>query len=253
VNRKRASCILGLVALAGAACSGGQSGASGASERMTVLAAASLTEAFTELGQTFEAGHPGLEVAFSFGASSTLAQQAVEGAPADVLATADEASMQKAVDDGAASGPRVFARNRLAILVGQGNPKAIAGLADLAQPGVVLVMCAPQVPCGRFGAQALVKAGVRAEPKSLEENVKGVVAKVTLGEADAGIVYASDARSAAARSDAVDIPDDHNVVASYPIARLQQATNTDAARAFVELVVSREGQATLARYGFRPA
>lgn len=220
---------------------------------LTVLAAASLTEAFTELGEAFQTEHPEVKVNFSFGASSTLAQQANEGAPADLLATADEANMQKVVDAGTAAGPKVFARNRLAILVGKGNPKAVAGLADLARPDVVLVLCAPEVPCGRFGAQALATAGVTAGPKSLEENVKGVVSKVTLGEADAAIVYVTDARFAAAQADSVEIPEAGNVVATYPIAALEQSGNALAASAFMAFVLSAEGQATLAKYGFLPA
>jgi molybdate transport system substrate-binding protein len=220
---------------------------------VTVLAAASLTEAFTELGRTFETDHPGVKVTFSFGASSTLAQQALDGAPADLLATADEANLARVVDAGGASDPRVFARNRLSILVGKGNPKGIATLADLADPGVVVVLCAPEVPCGKFGAQVLQKADVTVTPKSLEENVKGVVSKVTLGEADAGLVYVTDARAAGDKAEGVSIPDEQNVIAVYPIGRLKQAGNAEAVLAFRNFVLSPAGQATLAGYGFLPA
>lgn len=220
---------------------------------VAVLAAASLTEAFTELGKTFESDHPGVKVTFSFGASSTLAQQALDGAPADLLATADEANLQKVVDGAAASDPRVFARNRMSILVGKGNPKGITTLADLAKPGVLLVLCAPEVPCGKFGAQVLQKAGVTATPKSLEENVKGVVSKVTLGEADAGLVYVTDVEAAGDKADGVGIPDQQNVIAVYPMGLLKQAANAEAARPFRNFVLSPAGQATLTGYGFLPA
>jgi molybdate transport system substrate-binding protein len=220
---------------------------------VTVLAASSLTEVFTELGKTFESDHPGVKVTFSFGASTTLAQQALDGAPADLLATADEANLQKVVDGGAASDPRVFARNRVSILVGKGNPKGIATLADLAKPGVVVVLCAPEVPCGKFGTQVLQKAGVAVTPKSLEENVKGVVSKVTLGEADAGLVYVTDARAAGEKAQGVSIPDEQNVIAVYPIGVLKQTGNTEAALAFRRFVLSPAGQATLTGYGFLPA
>ncbi len=223
------------------------------SGKVTVLAAASLTEAFTDLGRAFETANPGVKVTFSFGASSTLAQQAMDGAPADLLATADQANLQKVVDGGGAFDPRVFARNRLAILVGKGNPKGIATLADLARPGVTVVLCAPEVPCGKFGAQILQKAGVAVTPKSLEENVKGVVAKVSLGEADAGLTYVTDAKAAAEKAEGVPIPDEQNVIAVYPMGLLQQAGNKDAALAFRRFVLSPAGQATLTGYGFLPA
>jgi molybdate transport system substrate-binding protein len=220
---------------------------------VTVLAASSLTEAFTELGKAFESDHPGVKVIFSFGASSTLAQQALDGAPADLLATADEANLQKVIDGSVASDPRVFARNRLSILVAKGNPEGIATLADLGRSGVLLVLCAPEVPCGKFGAQALRKAGVTATPKSLEENVKGVVSKVTLGEADAGLVYVTDAKAAGDKADGVGIPEEQNVIAAYPMGLLKQTANADAARVFRNFVLSPAGQATLAGYGFLPA
>lgn len=218
---------------------------------ITVLAAASLTEAFTELGEAFEGQHPEARLTFSFGASSMLATQANEGATADVLATADEASLERVVEAGNASGPRVFARNRLALLVAPGNPKGIRALADLTQ--VSFVVCALEVPCGRFAAQALAKAGVTAKPSSYEENVKGVVAKVTLGEADAGIVYVTDVEAAGSKADGIDIPEEHNVVAAYPIAVLEQSGRPEVARAFVDFVLSPAGQQVLARHGFLSA
>jgi molybdate transport system substrate-binding protein len=220
---------------------------------ITVLAAASLTDAFTQLGQAFEAARPGTKVVFSFGASSALATQANEGAPADLMASADEANLEKVVDAGNASMPSVFARNRLAILVARGNPKGIRALPDLARPGVDFVLCAPEVPCGKFGAQALGKAGVTAPPRSYEENVKAVVTKVTLGEADAGIVYVTDVKGAGGRAEGVDIPDAQNVVAVYPMAVLRQSGRPELARAFLDYVLSPAGQQVLARHGFLPA
>ncbi len=254
-----------LLLVAGAGC-GGSGGSPGAGTRpkaappatappatITVLAAASLTDAFTELGHAFEAVRPGTKVTFSFGASSALATQANEGAPADLMASADEANLQKVVDAGNASDPKIFARNRLAILVAKGNPKGIRTLSDLARPGVDFVLCAPEVPCGKFGAQALAKAGVTAKPRSYEENVKSVVTKVTLGEADAGIVYVTDVKAAGARAEGVDIPEAQNLIAVYPMAVLRQSGQLQLARAFLAFVLSPAGQQLLARYGFLPA
>jgi len=220
---------------------------------ITVLAAASLTDSFNEIGTAFTAANPGSHVKFSYDASSTLATQANSGAPADVFASADDANMKKVTDPGNASNPRTFARNKLAIIVAKGNPKGITKLADFNQANIIYVLCAPGIPCGTYGKQAIDKAGVTRAPKSLETNVKGVVTKVTSGQADAGIVYVTDAKAAAANSAEVDIPDDLNVVATYPIAVLKQAAHADVARAFVDFVLSSPGQAILARYGFLAA
>jgi molybdate transport system substrate-binding protein len=236
------------------ACGGGDDSPAGPggglSGSVTVLAAASLTESFTEIGRRFEAANPGVDVTFSFDASSTLVQQVKAGAPADVLATADEATMQQAVEAGTVVSPAVFARNRLAIIVARGNPKGIRSLSDLARPGLIVVLCAPDVPCGRFGSQVLDRAGVRAEPKSLEPNVKGVASKVVLGEADAGIVYSTDVKAAGDKTEGVDIPIAQNVVASYPIATLRSPRNRTAAEAFAAFVRSADGQSVLTGAGF---
>ena len=218
---------------------------------LNVFSAASLTEAFTEMGKSFEAKNPGVDVTFNFGASNALVEQVNQGAPADVLATADEANMAKASAAGNVANQKVFVRNRLAIMVAKGNPKKLQALADLAKPGVVFVMCAPAVPCGRFGGEALSKAGVRAQPKSQEESVKGVVSKVTFGEADAGIVYVSDIKAAGDKAEGLVIPDQHNVIATYPIASLTKAKSPQLAQAWIDFVLSEEGQATLVRYGFQ--
>jgi len=220
---------------------------------LTVLAAASLTDSFNELGKAFEAAHPGTRVTFSYDASSTLATQADNGAPADLFASADQTNMKKVTDAGNAGDPKVFAHNKLAILVKKGNPKKILSLADFARPGVTFVLCAAEVPCGKYGAQALSKAAVKAQPKSLEANVKAVVTKVTSGEVDAGIGYVTDARAAAAGADGVTIDDRYNVVADYPMAVLKQSKNQNLAFAFLDYVLGPSAQSILAKYGFGPA
>ncbi|HSH61490.1 MAG TPA: molybdate ABC transporter substrate-binding protein [Acidimicrobiales bacterium] len=235
------------------ACTGSE--AASKARTVKVSAAASLTEAFTELAEEYQAAHPGLRIETSFGASSALAQQVNVGAPVDVLATADEVSMKRVTDAGSASAPEIFARNRLALLVGRGNPKAITGLADLARPGVVFLACAPEVPCGRLAAAALEKAGVKARPASLEENVKGVVSKVTVGEADAGIVYATDVKAAGDRALGmeIDFAGDPALAAVYQIAVTSQAGNVEAARDWVDFVLSERGRQALTRFGFLPS
>jgi molybdate transport system substrate-binding protein len=217
---------------------------------LTVLAAASLTESFNEIGKAFETLHPGTKVTFSYDASSALATQADNGAPADLFASADAANMKKVTDAGNAKDPKVFAHNRLALLVKKGNPKKIGSLKDLDKAAVTFVLCAVEVPCGKYGAQALAKAGVKAQPKSLEQNVKAVVTKVTTGQVDAGIGYVTDAKAAAAQADAVGIPDELNVVAEYPIAVLKQSANANLAYAFLDYVLGPDAQAILARFGF---
>jgi molybdate transport system substrate-binding protein len=219
---------------------------------LRVFAAASLTEAFTELATRFEAAHRDVDVQLTFAGSSALAQQLVDGAPADVFTSADEANLAKVVDAGRAGTPVVVARNRLAILVERDNPKGIAGLADLTDPGVVVVLCAPEVPCGRFAAAALAKAGVDLHPASLEQDVKAVVAKVTLGEADAGIVYATDVRAAGDRAEGIPLAgaDDPALEAVYPMATLTDAGNPKAAAAWTAFVRSPAGRAVLTSRGF---
>lgn len=220
----------------------------GLTGKLTVLAAASLSESFRELGTAFEAQHPATRITFNFDSSSALATQANNGAPADLFASADQANMKKVTDAGNAADPKVFAHNRLAIIVAKGNPKNVTGLADLGK--VTFVVCAVEVPCGKYGAEALSKAGVTAKPKSYETNVKGVVTKVTSGEVDAGIGYVTDAKAAAASAEGVDIPDGYNVAAEYPIAVLEQSPNAGLARAFLDYVLGADAQGVLARYGF---
>lgn len=253
-----ATVVVGLVV---AGCAGSRSSSASrtsphppeATGRLTVLAAASLTDAFTEIGARFEKANPRVKVTFGFGASSSLATQVNQGAPGDVFASADAPNMDKLLGPGgagAASPPVTFARNSLQIVVGRGNPKRIASLADLARPGVVYVAAAPSVPIGGYAQQVLAKAAVAPVPKSLEADVKAVVTKVALGEADAGIVYTTDVRAAGDKVQGVAIPDELNVVARYPIAVLRSVKNPVAADAFVAFVRGSEGQAVLASYGF---
>jgi molybdate transport system substrate-binding protein len=245
--------VLGLTAasfaLVLASCGG--DGASSAGDPVTVFAAASLKDAFSELGEAFEASDQGVEVTFNFAASSALVTQVIEGAPVDVFASADLANMAKLTDAGAsASEPVVFTTNRPEIIVAPGNPLGISELGDLGDPDLIVVVCAPEVPCGRYAQQILLDAGVSVTPRSLEENVKGVVTKVTLGEADAGIVYATDVAAAGAAADGVEIPPELNVVAEYPIVLTAASPNPEGAQAFVDFVLSDQGQAILASFGF---
>src|SRR6266850_4079433 len=218
---------------------------------VTVFAAASLTDAFNKAGDEFAKTNVRVRFIFNFGSSSTLATQITNGAPADVFASADEADMQKAVDakltDGA---PALFAGNRLAIVVAAGNPKQVASLADLARPGLVVVLAAPTVPAGRYALDSLAKAGVKVTPASQELDVRSVLNKVALGEADAGIVYLTDVLSAGARVGSIAIPEEQQVVARYPIAVIKGAQNTELARAFLDYLLSDEGQRLLAGFGF---
>ena len=219
-------------------------------ETATVFAAASLTESFTALGQAFTARHPTRHARFSFAASSALATQLEQGAPADVIATADEVTMKKLVDAGLVDAPRTFAKNRLAIAVEPGNPKSVRGLADLAKPDLLVVLAAEQVPVGRYARQVLAAAEVDVTPRSLEPDVGSVLTKVQLGEADAGIVYATDVKAAVGKVDGVEIPEAQNAVAVYPIAVSKHSADAAAAKAFVEFVLSLEGRAILERSGF---
>ena len=191
--RAAAAAVAGAAAAAVAGLAGcGADGDSTADGSLTVLAASSLAPVMGDLGDAFAARHPGVALRPRYGGSPALARQVVDGAPADLLITADRASMDQAA---AAVGPPVLiARNRLAIAVPAGNPGGITGLADLAGGGLRVVVCAPEVPCGRLAAALLGRAGVTLRPASLEQDVRAVLAKVSLGEADAGIVYATDAR-----------------------------------------------------------
>jgi molybdate transport system substrate-binding protein len=213
---------------------------------VTVFAASSLTSPFTEIETAFEAEYPDIDVVFGFAASSALATQISEGAPADVFASADTVTMGR-VTDRLVGESIVFATNRLQIVTEPGNPLGIATLADLADPSVLFVTCAPEVPIGAYTAEALAKAGVTVNPVSFEENVKGIVTKVASGEADAGVVYATDVIAAGSSVTGVDVPDEFDVSASYPIAR---TSSNEAARTFVEFVSSSTAREILEDFGF---
>lgn len=227
---------------------------SGVAGRLTVYAAASLTESFTAIGEAFATAYPGTDVEFNFAASSDLVSSIIEGNPADVFASADQRNMEKLVEAGShGAAPQTFATNTLAILVEPGNPLGITELADLADPDLVVVTTSPDVPIGAYTAEVLDRAGVEVEFDSEEENVRAVAEKVVLGEADAGIVYATDVAAVAGEADGVVIPAEVNVVTEYPIAATAAAGNPDGAAAFVEFVLSDAGQDILAGYGFGPA
>ncbi len=218
---------------------------------VVVFAAASLTEAFTRIGAGFEEAHPGASVTFGFAASSSLAQQVVAGAPAGVLASASPAPMSVVTDAGAADGePRVFARNRLQIAVPVGNPGDVTGLADLADAGLTIALCADQVPCGAAAATVLAAAGIVPAPDTLEQDVKAVLSKVVLGEVDAGLVYRTDVRAAGADVEGIAFPEADDAVVDYPITVLDGAADPTVAHAFVEYVLSDAGQRVLAEAGF---
>ena len=229
--------------------------ASSLSGDVNVFAAASLTDAFEAIAVVFEEEHPDVDVVFNFAASSELVGAIVDdGAPADVFASADQNNMDKLVDAARNAGePATFATNSLEIIVEPGNPLGIAGVEDLADPGVIFVTCDPEVPIGAYTQQVFDAAGVTVTPASLEENVRGIVTKVTAGEADAGVVYTTDVLAAGEAADGVAIPDDLNVLAEYPIAGVTEAANPEGATAFVDFVLGAEGQGILAEFAFGPA
>jgi molybdate transport system substrate-binding protein len=218
---------------------------------ITVFAAASLTESFTEVGEAFTATNPDAKVTFSFDASSALVQQITEGAPANVFASADVANMDKLTGAGLdGTEPVIFATNLLTIIVQPDNPKGITGVADLANPDITTVICAPEVPCGRYADEIFTKAEVSVTPVSLEQNVRGVVTKVSAGEADSGIVYVTDVIAAGDDAAMVEIPADINVLAEYPIAAVKDSSSPEVSRAFIDFLLSTDGQAIMADHGF---
>lgn len=218
---------------------------------ITVFAAASLTDAFEEIGATFEQANPGAAVEFNFAASSALREQILAGAPADVFASANQSNMVAVADGGVVDGsPTTFALNRLEIAAPAGNPGGVTGLADFADSELLIGLCAAEVPCGEFGREALGLAGVEPSIDTNEPDVRSLLTKVEEGELDAGIVYHTDVVAAGERVEGIEIPAEHNVVADYPIAALR---TSGAAAAFVAYVVSPGGAAILERYGFDPA
>jgi molybdate transport system substrate-binding protein len=230
-------------------------------QTLNVFAAASLTDAFTEIGRNFEAAHPGVVVVFNFAGSQALRTQIEEGAPADVFASANQTEMDALVTDSlvAQDASQVFLTNQLVVILPANNPAGLGKLEDLARPGIKIVLAAEEVPVGKYARQALdemngqfgsdFKDKVLANVVSNEDNVRQVVAKIQLGEADAGIVYTSDA-VAAPDLKTIEIPPELNVIAKYPIAALSKSANSDLAKAFIDYVLSPEGQAVLQKWGF---
>jgi molybdate transport system substrate-binding protein len=237
---------------AGSASAPASSAATRVTGTVTVLAAASLTEAFTRIGKDFEAANPGTTVKFSFAGSSTLAQQIASGAPADVFASASPTTMKQITDAGLGNGqPTVFVRNQLVIAVPKGNPKQIAGLAELTRPGVKVALCAEQVPCGTAAKTALAAAGVKLTPVTLEQDVKAALTKVKLGEVDAALVYRTDAGAASSTVDGVEFPESAKAINDYPIVALSKAPNAAGAKAFVAYIGSDRARAVLTGVGFQ--
>ncbi|MGV8870953.1 MAG: molybdate ABC transporter substrate-binding protein [Rhodococcus sp. (in: high G+C Gram-positive bacteria)] len=218
---------------------------------ITVFAAASLRATFTDLGSRFQAEHPGTSVELSFAGSSDLAAQLIAGAPADVFASADTNNMTEVVDAGLVAGdPADFATNTLTIVTAPGNPKNITSFADLANPDVLTVICAPQVPCGAATASVETAAGTDVPAVSEESSVTDVLGKVTSGQADAGLVYVTDAAGSGDAVTAVPFAESSGAVNTYPIATLSGSENEATARAFAELVTGPVGRDVLARAGF---
>ena len=237
------------------------------SVELNVFAAASLADAFNEIGKVFEADHPGVTVVFNFAGSQQLAQQIDAGAPADVFASANKTQMEKVIEAGGiiSGTQQVFANNRLVVIYPQDNPGGIKDLKDLAKPGLKLILAASEVPVGVYSLEFLDKASsdpalgatftedVLRNVVSYEDSVRAVLTKVFLGEADAGIVYSSDISGGGAdKVGQLDIPEMLNVIASYPIAPVKNSSNPELAQAFVDLVLSSNGQEILAKYNFLP-
>jgi molybdate transport system substrate-binding protein len=244
VRRTVAGSTLAVVAPLLAACGGG-----GGHTTITVLAASSLSGTFTELGRQFESQHPGVSVKFAFDSSATLAQQATQGAPADVLATADTTTMASAKSAQAAA-PQDFATNVLVLATPADNPAHVQRFSDLDKSPVKFVMCVTTAPCGAVGQALLEQDHITGKPVSQEVDVKSVLAKLTEGEADAGLVYTTDAVAAGSEVKALPIPGSAKQVTTYPIAPLTQSKHSGLAREFVDLVLSRKGQAVLHKAGF---
>ena len=217
---------------------------------ITVFAAASLKEAFTTIGKQFEAAHPGVKVMFSFGASSALATQIINGAPADVFASASPKNMQQVVTAGGASNPVTFATNVMEVATPPSNPAHISSVSGLAKPSVTVALCQPQVPCGVTAAKVFRNAKITVKPVTLQPDVKSVLTQVELGNVDGGVVYVTDVRAAGAKVKGIAIPADENASTAYPIAPLSKSGNSATAKAFADFVVSAASESVLAAAGF---
>jgi molybdate transport system substrate-binding protein len=253
-------CVCALLVLA-AACGGDDDDsaatttesteAEGPTGSITVFAAASLTDSFGEMADSFEEENPGTTVEMNFGASSALREQILAGAPADVFASANTSNMDQLVDADAVEGePQVFVRNELEIAVPAGNPGNVNGLDAFGNADLNIGLCAAEVPCGQFGREALANAGVTPAQDTDEPDVRSLLAKVEAGDLDAGLVYHTDVLAAGDEVEGVEVPDEFNVIASYPLAALSASGNAELASAFVEFVLSDEGESILESYGF---
>jgi molybdate transport system substrate-binding protein len=241
------SILAGLAALSIVSCSPADSDA----ETTTVFAAASLVEAFTELGDAFEAAHPDSNVEFNFASSADLATQIIEGARADIFASADAKNVDRVRGSSVPIGDvRTFATNFLEIMVEAGNPRKISELADLSDPDLIYITCDEAVPIGRYSADVLARANVTVTPRSYEESVRGIVNKIVLGEADAGIVYRTDVIAAGSSAEGVAIPDEFNVVAEYPIALIGDTSSSSTRRFFDFVTTDEAARNILELYGF---
>ncbi|MEU0663017.1 molybdate ABC transporter substrate-binding protein [Streptomyces lavendulocolor] len=259
-TRRAATAVLAAALLAPlAACAGdGGTGAAPAPRSagsaappadLTVLAAASLTNVFRTAGAAYEKSRPGTRITFSFAGSQELVAQVRQGVPADALVTADTRSMDLVKED--AGTPTVIAKNRLVIATAEGNPRKIATLKDLGDPRLKVVLAAPEVPAGKYSRKILDAQKIAVEPVSQEPSVRAVLSKVELGEADAGLVYRTDATTAAGKVDAVTIPDAQNAVAEYPAAALKGSAHAEAAAAFVAWLSGPEAQKIFKEAGFQ--
>lgn len=256
---RRAGTALAIAVLALTGCSAPQDAEPGASASdagttltgtLTIFAAASLTETFDVLAEQFESQNPSVDVVLNYGGSAALAQQIVAGAPVDVFAAANESTMQTVADADLAPDPVVFATNALQLVVPAGNPAAVAGLDDLARSEIAVALCDPVVPCGA-AAQALLDAeGVEAAPDTLEEDVKAVLTKVQLGEADAGLVYVTDVRAGGDAVEGIATPTVEAAVNRYPVAAIAGAPSPGLAAAWISLLTGPDGRAVLQEAGF---
>jgi molybdate transport system substrate-binding protein len=243
---KKLLAVAAVLAVTTVACGSDDSG--GSKQTLTVFAASSLTKTFTELGKEFEEDHDGVTVRFSFGGSSDLVEQIRSGAPADVLASADTKNMDKLGDS--ATDPQDFASNTLEIAVPPGNPAGITSLRDLTKPGVKLVVCAPEVPCGTATRGVAHAAGLTLKPVSEEQSVTDVLGKVASGEADAGVVYVTDVKGAGDQVEGITFPEAADAVNVYPISVLADSKHDSLAQEFVDFVLADQGQKALADAGF---
>ncbi|WP_030348298.1 molybdate ABC transporter substrate-binding protein [Streptomyces sp. NRRL S-1022] len=249
-----AAALMALSACSSSSDSAGNSGTPASpklSGTVTVFAAASLKESFTSLGRTFERDHPGTKVSFNFGGSDSLAASITGGAPADVFAAASPKTMALVTDKKDAAGtPATFVRNQLEIATVPGNPHGVASLKDLTKSGLKVVLCDETVPCGAAARKALDAGKLTLTPVSYEQDVKGALTKVALKEADAAVVYRTDVKAAGDKVQGVEFPESAHAINDYPIALLKNSRNAEAAKAFIALVRSAEGQRVLSGAGF---